>query len=84
MSFLRWLVGSSLYTFVVTAYKFIIAIFVLACGFAAVFLSGYIIEFFDLDDNSGMYLKLGLFVVIVGLILWADDKYKEWRFYKDD
>ena len=77
MFFLRWLAGSYLF-------RFVVFFVMLVCGFAAVFLSEYIIEFFDLDDSSGMYLQLGLFVVIVGVILWAYDKYKEWRFYKDD
>ena len=77
LSFLKWLAGYYLFRFAVF---FIMLVF----GFAGGFLSGYIIEYFDLDDNSGMYLKLGLFVVIVGAILWAHDKYKEWRFFKDD
>lgn len=77
LSFLKWLAGYYLFRFGV--------IFVmLASAFAGLFLSGYVIEYFDLDDNSGMYLKLGLFVVIVGALLWAHDKYKEWRFFRDE
>ena len=76
MSFFGWLAGHYLFKFA------LVSVF-LVSGFAGVFLSGYIIEFFNLDDDSGMYLKLGLFVVILGVILWAYDKYKEWRFFRD-
>ena len=77
MSFLKWLAGYYLS-------RFAVIFFMLVSGFAGILLSGYIIEFFNLDDNSGMYLKLGVFVVIVGIILWAHDKYKEWRFFRDE
>lgn len=77
LSFLKWLAGYYLFRFMVVAVM-------LVSGLAAVLLSEDIIDFFDLDDDSGMYLKLGFFVVVVGVILWAHDKYKEWRFFKDE
>ena len=77
MSFLKWLAGYYLFRFAAVAA-------ILVSGLATVVLSEDIIDFYGLDKNSGMYLKLGLFVVIVGVILWAHDKYKEWRFFRDE
>ena len=77
MSFLKWLAGYYLFRFVTVAVM-------LVSGLAAVVISEDIIDFYGLDKNSEMYLKLGLFVVIVGVILWAHDKYKEWRFFRDE
>lgn len=77
LDFVRWLASYYLFTFA------FVSLF-LFCGMVTVFLSGYVIDYFGLDDDAGMYLKLGVFVAILLPILWAYDKYKEWRFFNED
>jgi len=76
-AFIRWLAGRYLLVLV------FLATFVVA-GLVGVFLSGYVIESLELDDDFGMYVKLVSFLIIIGALGWGYDKYKEWRFFRDD
>jgi hypothetical protein len=75
--FLRWLISEYLFTLLV----FFGMLFV---GLAAGFMSEYVVDYFELEKDSGLYLKLAMFVAILLPVLWAYDKYREWRFFNDE
>lgn len=76
LSFLKYLVVERLLLLAVLA-------IMLISGFGGVFLSEIIVDWFGLDEDAGMYVKLAFFTVIFVAIGWLYDKYREWRFFRD-
>lgn len=77
IGFLKWLAKFYLA-------KFVLIGVMLFCAILAMVLDEVVVGVFGLDDDSGMYVKLVFFLVIVGALFWAYDKYREWRFFLDD